>query len=321
MRSLALFAILIAPLATLAIPHNLWEPPFYDGVAAQVDKIQITYDDIRREMAPIAVQVRMSSKDLTEYNAKMVDVEKGTIQMLVERALLVTEFKGSGYTIPAKAAEDEYRKQLKENFNDSTSDLVKALQAQGLSLPDYRKLLGEKMMVQALQEKFRKGLPEITPDQIEAYYKAHLSRFAKSGSVRLSVITFKPLADEPASVLIQTAKDIKAKALAGENFAKLGEEYNQEGNVDWGTLNTTDLSPELTTALKDLAAGQIAEPISLEGPKVLLVKLEERHEDGVTPLKEVSETIKKELFETQAKAAYDKWIGELKKRYFVKINE
>jgi peptidyl-prolyl cis-trans isomerase SurA len=315
-----------------ALPHNLWEPPFYNGVAAQVEKNLITYDDLRREMATLSPQIRAQSKSMDEYNAKMTEASKAVLEQLIERALLIAEFNNSGFKVPPKDADAEYRRVLKENFNDKVSDLVAYLQREGQTLPAFRQQLRDNMMAQALQERFRHEQPEITPDQILAYYNANQNKFSRTGSVKLSVITLKPLTDEPAEVLLQTAKELRARALgtspsdnnssaAPEDFAKLAAQYNQEGAIDWGWINLSDLAPEVKSALEFTRAGQIADPVTLEGNKILLIKVEDRHDEGITPLSELSDSIKKQLFEEQAKAAYAKWIAELRKKYFVKVNE
>jgi len=328
-----LLALILANSA-FAIAHNVWEPPFFNGVAAEVEKTLITYDDVRREMAPLSPQLRTQSKDQADYDSKMESLYKDTLNTLVERALLQAEFynrykKGDESfqeeqkrvsEMLKKDTDNEYRHMLKENFNDKTSDLVNALQQEGLTIPAYRKRMEENIIIQTMQQHFRHDLPEITPDQIQSYYKGNLSKFSQSGSIKLSVITLKPMTDEPANVLLQTANEIRQKLVAGEDFSKLAQEHNQEGTIDWDWIATGDLSSELKGALENVKTGEISQPVTVEGPKVLLVKVDDRKNEGVAPLGEVQESIKAQLFEQQAKAAYDKWMGDLQKKYFVKIN-
>ena len=309
-----------APQTEQTPPHKIWEPPFYNGAAAQVEKTIISYDDIRREMAPLSANIRANSQSAEEYEQRMEALYQQTLQGLVDRALLIAEFKARGYKVPAKETDNEYRKILKESFDNKVSDLVASLQQQGLTLPAYRKRLEENLMVSALQGRFRRELPDITPEQIQAYYNANLDKFSHSGSVRWAVITLKPMTDEPAHVLHQTATEIADKIKAGKDFNKVAEENNQEGNPDWGWLDTKELSENVKEAIAGMKVGELSEPVIIDGPKVLLIKLLERKNEGVAPLQQVREDIKRTLFEEQGTAAYKKWIDQLMKKYFVKIN-
>lgn len=301
-------------------PQRIWEPPFFNGAAAQVGKVVITYDDIRREMAPLAGQVRQQSSSAADYNTKMGELYQQTLNGLVERQLLITEFNTKGYKVPPKDADMEYRRILKENFDGKVSDLIASLQAQGLTLPAYRQRLTENMMAAALQSRFRNELPDITPQQVAMYYQAHQNKFAQDGSVKLAVITLKPMTDEPVSVLQQQGKDVAEKAKSGTDFDTLAQTYNEEGSANWDWLSNSDLAEEVKAAVANLKVGDTSGPILLEGPKVLVIKLLDRKNDGVAGLDEVRDDIKKTLFEQQAKDAYARWMEQLRKKYFVQIN-
>ena len=306
--------------ASSTAPKAIWEPPFFNGIAAQVDRKIITYDDIRREMAPMTAQIRQRAASREEFDTLMRDLYGQILNRAVENALLMTEFNKKGYKVPAKDVQLEYNRVLKESFNGSVSDLVADLQRQGLTLPAYRKRLEENIMVTALQGRFRHGLPDITPEQIQAYYQAHQNKFAQAGSVQLSVITLRSIADEPAAVLLQSAQELRQKLIDGANFDKLAAESNQAGDVHWDWLKDTDLAEKIRNEVKNMKIGDISNPVKMDDGSILVIKLSDRKNEGVAPLAEVSSEIKKQIFEENATAAYKKWLEELKKKYFVKIN-
>lgn len=303
-----------------SLSQSLWEPPFYNGVAAQVGKILITYDDIRRDMAQFSTRIRESSSTAQEYEARMTELANQTLQNLVDRSLMIIEFRTKGYKIPSKESDLEFRRILKDNFNGSMSELIAELQQQGLTLPAYRKRLEENLMVSALRGRFRNELPDITPSEIQTYYQANQPKFAQSGRVKLTVITLKPLTDEPAEVLLQNANEIKAKAQAGEDFDALATEHNQGEDPHWDWLKLTDLAEMIRAEVATLKAGEISQPVVLNTGDVLLIKMQERQDEGVAALADVQEQIRQELGNEKANEAYSAWINQLKKKYFVKIN-
>ncbi len=323
MRVSLLFILLASLLNAADTPkpgQKIWEPPFYNGAAAQVGKTVITYDDIRREMAPVSGQVRQQSSSLEDYNAKMDQLYQQTLNGMIERQLLITEFNAKGYKVPPKDADLEYRRILKENFDGKVSELIASLQQQGLTLPAFRQRLTENMMASALQSRFRNELPDITPQQVTMYYEAHQNKFSQDGSVKLAVITLKPMTDEPVSVLQQQGKEVYKKATSGEDFDNLAMTYNEEGSANWDWLQIGDLAGPVKDAIANLKVGDVAQPVLLDGPKVLVVKLLDRKNEGVAGLEEVREEIKKKLFEEQAREAYARWMEQLRKKYFVQIN-
>lgn len=323
MRYFLLFALASSALLAAGTPsprQKVWEPPFYNGAAAQVGKNIITYDDVRREMAPLAGQVRQQSSSADDYAAKMQALYEQTLNGLVERALLVSEFKARGFKVPPKDAELEYQRMLRENFNGKVSDLIAALQPQGLTLPAYRQRLTENMMAAAMQGRFRNELPPVTPQQIADYYQAHANQFSQNGSVKLAVITLKPMTSEPVDVLRQNAQDVAQKASSGDDFDTLVLNYNEEGNANWDWVNNDDLSEPVRLGIANLKVGQVSQPILLEGPKFLVIKLTDRRNEGTAALETVQEDIRRQLFETQAQKAYAEWMQQLRKKYFVQIN-
>jgi parvulin-like peptidyl-prolyl isomerase len=177
------------------------------------------------------------------------------------------------------------------------------------------------MMAQAMQGRFRRQLPEITPEQVEAYYRANSSRWAAQARVQLKVITLKPMTDEPIEVLQQTAEKIQQELTQGATFEALAEQYNQEGSVDLGWLKLEEIAPEIQQAIDGLPVGATTSPIAAaDGQSVRLVHISDRTAEQVAPLSQVRAEIVQKLRQQNAEAAYLKWIEELRAKFFVKVN-
>jgi hypothetical protein len=95
-------AILLLPLLAIGATPRIWVPPFYNGVAAQVEESLITYDDLRREMISPGQALRARLTEDSAFESAMAELYQTTLNGLVERALMVAEFKSKGFSIPPR---------------------------------------------------------------------------------------------------------------------------------------------------------------------------------------------------------------------------
>jgi len=315
-------ALLLLPLLAVAAQAMpvLWEPPYINGIAAQVADSIITYDDIRRELVPFAsaLQTEVSSKE--EFTKRMEERAQTILDSMIERLLLIEDFKDKKFMIPDFRVEQEYRRVLNESFDGKLAEMVTALQSQGKTLEEFREDIKDNMRAQAMQGRFRSSLPEITPEQVNAYYQAHQNDFASKATLHLKAITLKPITDEPTEVLTQTADQILQRLDDGESFDELANEFNQSSSADWGELTLNDLPPALRDAVADLPEGNLSKPIVTQNNEVLLIKVEQRTNSEVPALSEVRDTIESRLRRENSIGAYHDWIAQLKEKYYVKVN-
>lgn len=313
------------PSSASATAPKIWVAPFFNGPAAQVGKTLITYDDIRRELAGISNKLRAAKIPDDRYDTEMANAYNYILNGLVEKDLLIEEFNRRGFQLPAKEVEAEYARILKEQFNGRISELVAQLQAEGLTLTQYKERLGDNIKAQAIQGRFRRSLPAITPEQISAFYNDHPSDFATAPSLKLAVITLQPLADEPAEVVAQNATELRKQILEGADFAEMARTHSTSSEAanggSWDYISLSDLSAPLQKAVANLKTGEISEPVITDtaAGKVMLIKVLDRKAQSSVSLAEAAPTIEKILKQIQGKAAYEKMIAELKAKTFVKI--
>lgn len=297
----------------------LWEPPYINGIAAQVSDSIITYDDLRRELVPFAAQLQKEVSNKEEFTTAMEETTQRILEGMLERLLLIEEFKDKKFSIPPFRVEKEYRKILEGNFEGKLADFVAALQSQGMTIDQFREDLEENMMAQAMQIRFQNSLPEITPEQVSEYYEAHQAKFSTQATFQLKAITLEPMTDEPTEVLTQTAQQILERLENGEDFDSLVQEFNQAQSSDWGTLSLSDLTEDIRSAVELIGVGEVSQPIVSDG-KVLLIKVAKRTNSEIAPLDEVRTTIENALRKENSVDAYNDWIEQLKQKYYIKVN-
>ena len=66
---------------------------FANGIAAIAEEKVITVDDVRREIAPLIPQLQREAKNEKEFNEKLEALQDDVIQQLIDRVLIVKEFR------------------------------------------------------------------------------------------------------------------------------------------------------------------------------------------------------------------------------------
>ncbi len=305
---------------------SVWAPPFFNGIAAEVGSEIITYDDIRSELRSVSAQLDQQGVDEATYTAQMKLAYKDVLRALVDRQLLINDFDSKGYKIPPNEIDYEYNRTLSQKYDGKISNLADELQKRGLSLDNFKTDLTNDLKVQYMQRRFTRNLPPITPDQIKVYYDAHPGDFASAASVHIATITLKPLADEPAPVVVQQASDIKTQIEGGADFAELARtnstDSNAENGGDWGWVALNDIQPGLQSALGNLLPGEISEPIVLDptSSEVILAKMIERKDHESLSLEQATPSIENILRRELARTTYNEMMHRLRSKNFIQIH-
>ncbi|MCL6619768.1 MAG: SurA N-terminal domain-containing protein, partial [Thermomonas hydrothermalis] len=185
-------------------------------VVATVDGEPITLHELRafrQQAGQIATLVPQ------ETVANMSEQEM--LEALIMNKLVNKEVEAQG--LKARESDiDSYIERIKAQGNLTDEQLQAALASQGLTMESYRKQIAEEIGRALLINREIGARVNVTPQDIERYYKEHEDEFTHPEQVRVRHI-FLPLspaasADEEKEV-IAVIEDIRRRALAGEDFA------------------------------------------------------------------------------------------------------
>lgn len=113
----------------------------------------------------------------------------------------------------------------------------------------------------SLQVKYAKIAPEtsVSREQVEAYFEENRENYRELDKKRAQFVVIPYLADVPPLAL-----DLAQRARAGDDFAKLADEFSDfdtRNGGEMGWLNPETASPVRKPAL-DLAIGEVSEPVA-----------------------------------------------------------
>src|SRR5262245_46776838 len=128
--------LLVAATLIGAIPLPGQDEP--NGIAAFVNDTIITYDEVWQESADaVILYERTYYNRPEELKQKRVSAMTEALQRLIDRQLVLFDFKNLGGVIQESYIDDAIKDKIRERFGDRVT-LTKTLLAQGITSETYR---------------------------------------------------------------------------------------------------------------------------------------------------------------------------------------
>lgn len=296
-----------------------------DGIAAVVNSNIITYGQVR-ELLMFRQRSLSEAYKGDELRAKMKESQDAALKDLVDRQLIIDSFKEQGFNIPEYIIEDQINKIIREEFGGDRTAFVRTLKAQGFTLPRFREIERDKIIVQAMRQRAVRSDFVISPDKIEEFYRKNLSEYSTPEEIRLSMIVLRP--DETGAVenAVEAkrvmAQEIRGKLAEGADFAGMAQMYSDDSTAefggDWGWIDRKTLTADLNKVAFSLSPGQLSDVVQV-GDTFYILRVEARKAATTKPLAELREEIGKKLFEEERVRLQEQWLETLRQKAYVKI--
>ena len=165
----------------------------------------------------------------------------------------------------------------------------------------------------------------LTEEEARQYYKAHPDQFMKPPTVTVREILLGVPTDMVAGqASVNVAKDdaakarieeLRARALRGEDFAKLVAEASEAGTKAnggmLGPILIEELNPAIAAALEKLKPGDVSEPIrTARGYQIF--KLETKTAAEVEAFDKVRTALANRIYESRLGAEREKYLQKLR---------
>lgn len=318
------FRFLIAAFALGATPVDAQQERMVDGIAAVVNSNVITYGQVR-ELLMFRQRSLNESFQGEELKEKMKESQDAALKDLVDRQLIIDEFNEQGFQIPEHVIDDRINTIIREEFAGDRGAFIRTLRAEGFSLPRFREVEREKIIVQAMRQRAVRSDFVISPDKIEAYYRKNIAQYSSPEEIRLSMIVLRATddgTDDPVESRRRMAKEIREKIMEGGDFAGMAQMYSDDSTGalggDWGWIDRRTLTSELSNAAFALQPGQTSEIVQV-GDSFYILRVEARKAAVTKPLAEVRDEIGRKLHEEERLRLQEQWISRLREKAFVKI--
>ncbi|HQF38044.1 MAG TPA: peptidyl-prolyl cis-trans isomerase [Opitutaceae bacterium] len=304
-----------------AKPKDNLDLRYENGIVAVVEDKAITVEEVRRELGPLIPELQRQYKTEAEYNRALETLQHDIVQDLIDRVLIIKEFrKDEKKKIPPNFVDDEIAQTQNIQFEGDRSKFLAYLRSKGKTQREYRREVEEDIIYGYMRQQMRKSTSLISPVKIETYYNENKDKFYQDDAVemRLIQINRNALTDDE---LRAAATNVITRLNAGEKFEDVAKDVSQDARKnrggDWGWQKRGDLRKEFVEELFALQKGQFTQPIILpESAYILYVN--DRKFAGIQPIEEVRSDIERILVSQMARESQERWLERLRRNGYVK---
>jgi parvulin-like peptidyl-prolyl isomerase len=318
------FKFLSITLAALALAGSL-PAQYSNGIAAVVNGKVITQSEVRDAIKAqeqmLAMQYR---EDIAGFQRAAAELRDSALDSLVERELILAEFKKIGGEIKQRYVDDDINSIIIESFKGDRDAFVTELAKTGMTMKKFRELREKMIVLQVMRGKFAQDVPPATPREVDEYYKENQSDWREGDLIKISTITIPRFSGEEGATPEKQkalAREIRGKVAGGADFATMAKTYSQDSKADnggeWEWMERSQMKKSYGDAAFALGSGGLSQVIEDETAYVIIT-LDAKKYGTVAPLTELRDEIEKRILSDKAKSALDKWLEGLRRRAVIK---
>jgi peptidyl-prolyl cis-trans isomerase SurA len=321
-------ALTLASMAlTLMSVHS--EPVVVNAIAAKVNGSIVTTNEVNFMLAPIFAQLATQyPRRGPEFMKRFKEAKDNIMKELIDRQIILDEFKTKGASIPPNVVDGEIKRQVRELYSGDESKLRVELKKNMLTMDRFREMTREQLVVQAMRSQQYTDAPPPLPNEIQNEYNQIKTNLRDTSQDK---ITFRKIfipSSDPvnpeatAETQLELAEDIVKQINGGKDFEEMAKTYSKDAFAEQGGLQEdlprTDLSPEFAAILFDVPEGKVIDPL-LDPRGFTIVKVISKNLAPPPPLSKVRSMVEDRVRRKKTSKKYEHWIESLRKRSIIDI--
>ncbi|MES2996040.1 MAG: SurA N-terminal domain-containing protein [Verrucomicrobiota bacterium] len=304
-------------------------PVEVNAVAALVNGKVITKNQVGFMLAPVRARLMAKyPRGGPKFEAEFKKALDEVIQELIDRQVILWEFKELKANVPAYAIDEEIKRQQREHFNGSEAKFREELKQSRMTMEGYREMTRDKLIVQSMRAKQFSDAPPPLPDEVRAEYAKVRHELRDKTKDRAnfrkifipSMDPANPLAT-PETQLTLSEKLAEDLAAGKEDFAEAAKKHSKDAFAANGGLQEDigrqDLSAEFAAILFEAKKGEVVGP--LLDPAGFTIMKPVSFDYGPAPsLTEVRDMIEERVRRKKTSAQFERWIKARRERAVIK---
>ncbi|BCU79333.1 SurA N-terminal domain-containing protein [Luteolibacter sp. LG18] len=323
MKLRSFFALLLFASAVHAAPVEV------NGIAAKVNGRVVTKNQVSFMLAPYFAQLATQfPRRGPDFEKKLKEARDKVLNELIDREIILDEFKVLGATMKQQAVDDEINRQVRELYNGNKEKFNEELRKNRLTMDGFREMTREKLVVQAMRAQHFSDAPPPLPNEIQKEYNEAKASFR---DMTKDVITFQMIfipssdAAHPESTpqtQLALAEEVMTQVQAGKDFAELAKTHSKDAFAETGgtreNVPRTDLSPAFSAILFEAEVGKPVGPL-LDPQGFSIVKVVKKELGPSEPLSnpKVRQMIEERVRRNKTAGEYERWIESKRKRAII----
>lgn len=320
-----LFAAATVALAILVVPTRA---EIIEQVLVKVNGDIITKTELeQRQVSALRqrMQGQLDADALKNNDAALKKMLAEVTPQLIVSAIDELLLLQRGRELGLRLGDDQFKQVVanirKENNLQDEKKFLEALAQEGMTMDDLRKQLERQMLVDQVQRQEIGSKLTITEEEARQYYAKHPEEFTEAPSVTLREI-FITVPETEGGVSVakdeeaqKKAADLRARALKGEDFAKLAAEASDSPSKANGGLigpfSRADMSPQLQQLVDKMKQGDVTQPIRTAKGYQLL-KIETLKTAALQPFDAVRDLIADKVAGARTQTEMRKFLARLR---------
>ncbi|GMV21010.1 MAG: hypothetical protein AMXMBFR57_09590 [Acidimicrobiia bacterium] len=259
----------------------------------------------------------------------LIEVTPQILDTAVDQLIIIQRARDLGYKMSDEQF-NSYVENIKKENQLTDEQLKVAMGQQGLTMETLRAQIERTFLVQAIQQNEIMRNMTLTEEEARQYYRAHPDEFLTAPMVTLrEIFVAVPTevrdgatgstvaADEAALAKITQARE---RALKGEDFAALVNEYSESGSKANGGLigpiNLNELAESLRQRLSGLKTGEIDQPLRTAKGYQLL-KVESRTDSEPRPFDQVRNEIAGKIYQERGEVMMAAYLDDMREQAII----
>ncbi len=307
-----------------------------EEIAVKVNGDIITRGELAEQMRELEMYLRQEQKlSGPALQAAIQEQSKDMLREKIDELLLVQKGKDLDIKVDADVIKRLGQMKLEAMKQDpklADEDKFEAFirEQTGLSYEDYKQKLTNQILTSRVvsnEVTQRIAVPEA---DMKKYYDEHQAEFTRKAQVFLSQIIISTEGKTPEQVANaeKKAKEIADRARKGEKFTDLVSAYSDDPDTakSGGQLPPFEkgqLRPELDKLVFAAKKGAVLDPIKVDAPihGFLILKVEERYEDGLESFEEAKDQIQDILARPKMQPKFREYLTKLRQDAFLQIKD
>ena len=264
-------------------------------------------------------------KNDESLKAILLQVTPTVLVDAIDELLIIQRGKELGLQPTQTQLNDAADRIKKQNNITSDAQFRAALVQEGMSYAEFEKNLEKQYIVARVQQQEIMPRVQLTEEESKEYYRAHTKEFEKPATITIrDIFITVPTTTQGGQAVVnvaaddETAKkaaDVRARAVKGEDFAKLVAEFSESPSKANGGLigpiNVSELAPQVRELIDKMKPGDVSEPIHTPNG-YQLIKLETRLDAAPEAFEAVRDQIADKVGSSRLDGEQKKYIEKLR---------
>jgi len=283
-----------------------------DRIVAVVNKEVITLSELEEAAKPFLQHIFSQVKDPLERERLARQVRKEILDQLINNLLVDEEVKRLHITVTDEEI-DQFIERFKSQQGFTEEEFRRFLASQGLTMREYREKVAEQIKrIKLIQFQVRERIV-ITDEEIRKYYEEHYAKGGEKYELAAVIISGEDAAQKAKAAL----KEIEA----GKPFAEVAAKYSAipDSGKGLGAFSLEELSPVVREVIQKLQPGEVSVPVQV-GENWEIFKLLGIKKVSQEELAHLRPEIENRLYQEKVDQFFKKWLKDLRKRSYIRIN-